>query len=300
MDDAAGFSVLEDSGAAARDRDAASGCGATLRTLDFRDGARRPGEVFLVGAGPGDPDLLTMRAFRLLQQADVVVHDHLVGGQILDLARQDARLVYVGKEAGRHAMRQEEINALLVRLARDGKRVVRLKGGDPFIFGRGGEEVEALAAAGITFQVVPGVTAASGVACYAGIPLTHRDHAHSCTFVTGHLRDGSVDLDWPALARPHQTIVVYMGLAALEDISGQLIAHGLAPSTPAAAIESGTTARQRVVAGTVAELPERVRSNGLATPCLIIVGDVVALHERLAWFSPPEGAAPRPLAAMEA
>jgi uroporphyrin-III C-methyltransferase len=250
------------------------------------DDTRRTGVVYLVGAGPGDPDLLTIRALRLLQRADVVVYDHLVGDGILDFARCDTQRIYAGKEAAKHSMRQEDINQLLIELARDGRSVVRLKGGDPFIFGRGGEELEALANAGIPFEVVPGVTAASGVSCYTGIPLTHRDHAQACVFVTGHLRDGSVNLDWPALARPRQTVVIYMGLAALPEISRQLIAHGLPESTAAAVVEQGTTPRQRVVAGTLSTLPTLASEYGLKPPCLIVIGSVVSLHERLSWFAP--------------
>ena len=250
------------------------------------------GAVYLVGAGPGNPDLLTVRALRLLQLADVVVYDHLVGDGILHLARRDAQLIYAGKEASKHAMRQEDINQLLVRLARQGKRVVRLKGGDPFIFGRGGEELEALAKEGVPFEVVPGVTAASGVSCYTGIPLTHRDHAQACVFATGHLKDGSVNLDWPALARPHQTVVIYMGFAALPEISRQLTAHGLLESTPAAVVEQGTTMRQRVVTGMLSTIPNLALHSGLKPPCLIVIGSVVALHNRLSWFVPEtEGAA---------
>ena len=247
---------------------------------------KRVGKVHLVGAGPGNPDLLTLGALKALQQADVVVYDHLVGDAILDLVPRHAHRIYAGKEAANHSMRQEDINQLLVRLARHGKRVVRLKGGDPFIFGRGGEELEVLARAGIPFEVVPGVTAASGVSCYAGIPLTHRDHAQACVFVTGHLKDGTVNLDWPALARPRQTVVIYMGLAALAEICRRLAAHGLPESTPAAVVEQGTTTHQRVVAGTLSTLPARAAESALQPPCLIIVGSVVSLREPLSWFVP--------------
>ena len=249
-------------------------------------GAPRTGAVYLVGAGPGDPDLLTVRALRLMQQADAVVYDHLVGDGILDLARRDAQLIYAGKEAANHSMQQEDINRLLVRLAGQCKCVVRLKGGDPFVFGRGGEELEALAKEGIPFEVVPGVTAASGVSCYTGIPLTHREHAQACVFVTGHLKDGTVNLDWPALARPRQTIVIYMGLAALPEISRQLIAHGLPGSMPAAVVERGTTTHQRVVTGTLSTLPNLAAASALRPPCLIVIGSVVSLQERLSWFVP--------------
>jgi uroporphyrin-III C-methyltransferase len=249
------------------------------------------GRVFLVGAGPGDPDLLTLRAARLLAQADVVVYDHLVGEGVLDLIAAHAERIYVGKERSHHSMAQGEINALLVQHARLGRRVVRLKGGDPFVFGRGGEELQALAAEGIAFEVVPGVTAACGVASYAGIPLTHRDYAQSCLFVTGHLKDGSCDLDWHALARPRQTVVIYMGLGGLAGICAQLVAHGAPASLPAAVVQQGTTLDQRVVCGTLADLAARVEQAGLRSPCLIIVGEVVRLHDQLAWFG-TQAAAP--------
>jgi uroporphyrin-III C-methyltransferase/precorrin-2 dehydrogenase/sirohydrochlorin ferrochelatase len=253
--------------------------------------ARRVGEVYLVGAGPGNPDLLTFRALRLMQKADVVVHDHLVGEGVLDLVRRDAQLIYAGKESNNHALPQQEINALLIRLAREGKCVVRLKGGDPFVFGRGGEELEALADAGIAFEVVPGITAACGVSSYAGIPLTHRDYAQSVTFVTGHLKDGSVDLDWEALARPHQTVVIYMGVGALPQICDRLVAHGMAPTLPAAVVERGTTSGQRVVTATVGTLAREVTRAAIAPPALAIIGEVVRLRERLNWIgeTPPAG-----------
>jgi len=246
--------------------------------------ALAPGQVCLVGAGPGDPELLTVKAWRRLCEADVVLHDRLVSDEILALAPSTARLFYVGKARSDHSVPQEGINQALVDWARQGKRVVRLKGGDPFIFGRGGEELEALVAEGIVVEVVPGITAASGCSAYAGIPLTHRDHAQSVRFITGHLKDGGCALDWSALATPGQTLVFYMGLGSLAVISAELRRHGLCGDTPVALVEQGTTARQRVHVSTLTNLPELNDRDIIRPPTLIIVGSVVSLHDQLAWF----------------
>lgn len=241
------------------------------------------GEVYLVGGGPGDPDLLTFRALRLMQQAEVIVYDRLVAPQIVALCRKDAERIFVGKKRNRQALDQHEINALLVRLARAGKRVVRLKGGDPFIFGRGGEEIDTLAANGIAFQIVPGITAASGCAAYAGIPLTHRDYAQQCIFVTGHQTDGVCSLPWAALVQPRQTVAIYMGMHEIDHICAELVAHGMSPEMPAAVIERGTMATQRVLVATVATLPAAVKAQDFAAPAIIIIGEVIRLRDKLAW-----------------
>ncbi len=256
------------------------------KAIESEDLSHNNGEVYLVGAGPGDPDLLTFRALRLMQQADVVVYDRLVSQDILDMVRRDAELVYVGKERNNHTIPQEGINQLLVRLAQEGKRVVRLKGGDPFIFGRGGEEIETLKENYVNFQIVPGITAATGCSVYGGIPLTHRQHAQSCIFVTGHLKDGTVNLNWSALAHKYQTIVFYMGLQAVDVIHQNLVEHGLDSDTPAALVEQGTTENQRVHIATLATLADVVKQQKVQPPSIIIVGTVVTLHEKLKWFSP--------------
>ncbi|CNC65752.1 siroheme synthase CysG [Yersinia pseudotuberculosis] len=243
---------------------------------------RALGEVALVGAGPGDAGLLTLRGLQVMQQADVVLYDHLVSPEVLDLVRRDAERICVGKRAGAHSVTQEATNQLLVTLAQQGKRVVRLKGGDPFIFGRGGEELQVVAQAGIPFQVVPGVTAAAGATAYAGIPLTHRDHAQSVTFITGHCRPDGDDLDWQALARGRQTLAIYMGTVKAAAISQQLIAHGRASTTPVAVIGRGTRVDQQVLIGTLAQLESLAQQ--APTPALLVIGEVVNLHHQIAWF----------------
>ncbi|MEE9428831.1 MAG: siroheme synthase CysG [Paracoccaceae bacterium] len=249
------------------------------------DAAFTKGEVFLVGAGPGDPDLLTFRALRLMQRADVVLYDRLVGDDIVDLLRRDAERIYVGKLPNQHTMAQEDLSQLMVDLAQQGKRVLRLKGGDPFIFGRGGEEIETLAENDIPFQVVPGITAASGATAYAGIPLTHRDYAQACVFVTAHGREGVLGLDWDVLLRPAQTVAIYMGLSSLEFLSEQFIKRGADPQMPAAIIDNGTRANQRVAVGTISDLHEIAVRNEMTGPSMIVIGEVVKLREKLRWFS---------------
>ncbi|MDH3354802.1 MAG: siroheme synthase CysG [Chromatiales bacterium] len=242
------------------------------------------GEVYLIGGGPGDPDLLTFRALRLMQQADVIVHDRLISKEVLNLTRRDADRIYVGKERDQHTVPQDQINQLLVDLAKEGKRVCRLKGGDPFVFGRGGEEIETLSENGVNFQVVPGITAALGTSAYAGIPLTHRDYSQSVVFVTGHLKDGSTDLNWKGLAQPNQTIVFYMGLKGLPTICKKLMENGLPEDLPIALVQQATTPRQRVFTGTLSTITNDISGQEIKPPTLIIVGNVVKLHDRLNWF----------------
>ena len=242
------------------------------------------GQVYLVGAGPGDPDLLTFRALRLMQKADVVVYDRLVSPQILELVRRDAEKIYVGKAKSNHTLPQDDINQLMVDEAKKGNRVVRLKGGDPFIFGRGGEEIQTLIQHGIDFQVVPGITAASGASSYAGIPLTHRDHAQSVVFATGHLKNGTIDLNWPALVQKNQTAVFYMGLTGLPIICEKLIEHRLDANTPIALVQSATTEKQAVLTGTLSNIVAKQEEAQLQPPTLIIVGSVVSLRDELNWY----------------
>lgn len=247
------------------------------------------GKVWLVGAGPGDPDLLTLKAARLIAAAEAIVYDNLVGPGVMALANPAARRIYAGKKSADHSLQQHEINALLVELAREGLAVVRLKGGDPFIFGRGGEELETLAEAGIPFEVVPGVTAAAGCAAYSGFPLTHRDSAQAVVFVTGHRQLGETHLDWPALARPGQTLVFYMGVARVGEIATQLIAHGLPATTPVAVVRHGTLPDQQTLLATLADVPERVAAAAIKPPALIVVGEVVSLAKKLDWRGVVQG-----------
>ena len=247
-------------------------------------GEQKVGEVYLIGGGPGDPDLLTFRALRLMQKADVVVHDRLISKEVLELTRRDAERIYVGKERDNHSVPQDQINQLLVDLAKQGKRVCRLKGGDPFVFGRGGEEIETLTENGVGFQVVPAITAALGASAYAGIPLTHRDYSQAAVFVTGHLKDGTMNLNWPALAQPNQTVVFYMGLKGLSVICSTLMEHGMPSETPIALVQQATTPRQRVFTGTLGDMPELIANEEVKAPTLIIVGNVVKLHDKLNWF----------------
>ena len=252
---------------------------------NFDENKKSEGEVYLVGAGPGDPDLLTFRALRLMQQADIVLYDRLVHSDIIELVRRDAQKIYVGKKRDQHTVRQDEINQLLVKYAKEGNRVLRLKGGDPFIFGRGGEEIETLLDENVTFQVVPGITSASGCSTYSGIPLTHRDYAQSCIFVTGHLKDGKLDLNWEKLIQPNQTIVFYMGLVSIKIICNKLIEYGLDKNTYCALVQQGTTQNQKVFATTISLMPDMVEKEKPEPPTIFIIGNVVKLREKLNWFS---------------
>ena len=252
---------------------------------NFDEDIANQGEVYLVGAGPGDPDLLTFKALRLMQQADIALYDRLVHPSIVDLIRRDATKIYVGKERDNHVVRQEEINELLVKYAKEGKKVLRLKGGDPFIFGRGGEEIETLADEKVAFQVVPGITSASGCSTYSGIPLTHRDYAQSCIFVTGHLKKGKLELDWEKLIQENQTIVFYMGLVSIDIICEQLIQHGLSELTPCALIQQGTTNTQKEYISILKDMPTVVKTKKPKAPTIFIIGGVVALRDKLKWYS---------------
>lgn len=278
--------------------DAAGARAALMAKLEAASGGAaahaQTGEVYLVGAGPGDPDLLTFRAHRLMQRADVALYDRLIGPRILNLVRRDAERIYVGKEPQDHTLAQGDISRMLVRLAKEGKRVLRLKGGDPFIFGRGGEEIEELAKEGIPFQVVPGVTAAAGCAAYAGIPLTHRDHAQTCVFVTGHGKDGKLDLNWDALLQPRQTIAVYMGLSSIGKLMQEFLARGMRADMPAAVIDNGTRQRQRVVTGALADIAAKTQAAALKGPAIIIIGTVVTLRDKLQWFTAGDKALVQP------
>jgi len=273
---------------AGKEQEAGSLADQTLEETIAKDEVPTKGEVYLVGAGPGDPDLLTFRALRLMQQAEVVLYDRLLGEGILDMVRRDAERIYVGKRKDDHTLAQEDISELLIRLAKEGKRVLRLKAGDPFTFGRGGEEIEALTEHKIAFQVVPGITAAHGCSSYSGIPLTHRDHAQSCIFVTGHVKDGEPDLNWESLIQPNQTVAIYMGLSSLSKICQNLINHQANPETPVAVIADGTRAGQKVVTGTLSNISIQVEQEGLESPAMIIVGSVVTLREKLSWFKGAE------------
>ncbi len=243
------------------------------------------GEVYLVGAGPGDPDLLTFRALRLMQRSDVVLYDRLVHPDVLELVRRDAERINVGKLPKQHTMHQGDISALMAKLAAEGKRVLRLKGGDPFIFGRGGEEIESLTEQGISFQVVPGITAASGCSAYAGIPLTHRDYAQSCTIVSAHGKEGVLGLDWEVLLRPNQTVVIYMGLSSLPVLAGEFVARSTNPNLPTAVIENGTLPEQKTIVGTISNITARVEDAGLTGPSMILIGQTIALRDKLNWQS---------------
>nr|WP_231609240.1 siroheme synthase CysG [Pseudoalteromonas sp. NZS37] len=250
--------------------------------------AEPEGEVYVVGAGPGDPELLTLKALQLMQQADVVVYDFLVSDEIMELVRRDADLICVGKRLGDHSVVQDDTNQMLVDLAKQGKKVCRIKGGDPFIYGRGGEEVQVLAANNVNYQIVPGITAAAGCSAYAGIPLTHRDHAQAIQFVTGHCKKDGQELDWQSLAKANQTLAIYMGVIKSPHIQSELLKHGRKADTPVAIIENGTRKNQRVVTGQLGELADLIERNSIISPALLIIGEVAALHSQLAWFGKNE------------
>jgi uroporphyrin-III C-methyltransferase/precorrin-2 dehydrogenase/sirohydrochlorin ferrochelatase len=259
--------------------------GAEQQLEQMLDAKAEPeGEVYVVGAGPGDPELLTLKALQLMQQADVVVYDFLVSDEIMELVRRDADLICVGKRLGDHSVVQEDTNQMLVDLAKQGKKVCRIKGGDPFIYGRGGEEVQVLAANKVNYQIVPGITAAAGCSAYAGIPLTHRDHAQAIQFVTGHCKKDGQELDWQSLAKPNQTLAIYMGVIKSPHIQAELLQHGRKADTPVAVIENGTRKNQRVVTGQLGELADLIERNSIVSPALLIIGEVAALHSQLAWF----------------
>lgn len=250
--------------------------------------AEPEGEVYVVGAGPGDPELLTLKALQLMQQADVVVYDFLVSDEIMELVRRDADLICVGKRLGDHSVVQDDTNQMLVDLAKQGKKVCRIKGGDPFIYGRGGEEVQVLAANNVNYQIVPGITAAAGCSAYAGIPLTHRDHAQAIQFVTGHCKKDGQELDWQSLAKANQTLAIYMGVIKSPHIQSELLKHGRKADTPVAIIENGTRKNQRVVTGQLGELADLIQRNNIISPALLIIGEVAALHSQLSWFGQNE------------
>ena len=272
----------------------------TALAQSLNDHQSSKGEVYVVGAGPGDPELLTLKALQLMQQADVVVYDYLVSEPIMQLVRRDAELICVGKKAGAHSVAQEHTNQLLIDLALAGKKVCRLKGGDPFIFGRGAEEIEVLLPHQIPFQVVPGITAAAGCAAYAGIPLTHRDYAQAVQFVTGHCQKEGKEPDWPSLSRPNQTLVIYMGLMKSAHIQAQLLSAGRAAETPVAILENGTRPEQRVITGTLAQLATLIEQHQVQSPALLVIGEVVALQHKLAWYGKQPSAAvfAQPLATL--
>ncbi|KZN46612.1 siroheme synthase CysG [Pseudoalteromonas luteoviolacea] len=263
--------------------------GAEQQLHDLLTNTPQPeGEVYIVGAGPGDPELLTIKALQLMQQADVVVYDYLVSDEIMELVRRDADLVCVGKRAGNHSVKQEDTNEMLLNFAKQGKKVCRIKGGDPFIYGRGGEEIQVLAKHGVKYQIVPGITAAAGCSAYAGIPLTHRDHAQAIQFVTGHCKKEGQELDWRGLAHTNQTLAIYMGVIKSPHIQAKLLEHGRSPETPIAIVENGTRKSQRVVRGTLSELATKIEQHQIQSPALLIIGEVAALHEQLAWFGQSE------------